>query len=127
MAAATSDSQVVEIRERYDYDLNEWRPIRDEAKKDMRFVAGDPWEPGERKAREEAKRPCLAPDELNQYFNQAINDIRANPRAAKFTPQGNGATDETAEFYANKWREIEYRSKSPIVYTPAFENAIHRR
>lgn len=125
-AADDNDKLLTEIREAFDYDWDQTRTIRDEAKTDMRYVAGDPWDPADRAARESAGRPCLALDELNQYFNQVINDVRANPRAMKFAPTGSGATDKTAEFYANKAREIEYRSRGQIVYTTAFENAVQR-
>jgi len=129
LSAATKrddEKLLTEIRERYDYAFAQWGPIRDEGKTDMRYVAGDPWDPADRKAREAAGRPCLSLDELNQYFNQVINDVRANPRAMKFAPTGRGATDQTAEFYSNKAREIEYRSKGQIVYTTAFQNAVER-
>jgi hypothetical protein len=115
-----------EIRDRYDAGMEAWRTVRDEAKTDMRYVSGDPWEPKDRETRKNAGRPCLSLDELGQYFNQVINDVRANPRAVKFSPTGNGANDKTAEFYADKMREIEYRSHAQIAYTTAFENAVHR-
>lgn len=117
---------LTEIRERFDYATQEWSKIREEAKIDMRYIAGDIWDPTERKAREEAKRPALDLDELGQYVNQTVNSVRANPRAIKFTPNGNGADDKSAEFYINKAREIEYRSKAQIVYTTAFQNAVER-
>lgn len=117
---------LTEIRERFDYATQEWSKIREEAKIDMRYIAGDIWDPVERKAREEAKRPALDLDELGQYVNQTVNSVRANPRAIKFTPNGNGADDQSAEFYINKAREIEYRSKAQIVYTTAFQNAVER-
>lgn len=115
-----------QINDRYAYAEDEWREIRKEGAKDMRFVAGDPWEPAERLRREELNRPCLALDELGQYFNQAINDVRQNKLGIKFAPIGNGATDKTAEFYQNKVREIEYRSNASLHYIAAFENAIQR-
>lgn len=126
VAADTTDSLLVEIRERYDFAVGEWAAIRTEAQTDMRYVAGDPWDPKDRKAREDLHRPCIATDELGQYFNQVTNGVRANPRAVKFTPNGNGADDTTAEYYANKMREIEYRSKAQIAYTTAFQNAVER-
>jgi hypothetical protein len=68
----------------------------------------------------------LSLDELAQYINQVINEVRANKRAVKFAPVGNGADEDTAEFYADKMREIEYRSRAQIAYTTAFENAVQR-
>lgn len=115
-----------EIRDRYDTAESEWSEIRDEADEDMKCVAGDPWDEQDRRDREAANRPCLSLDELAQYLNQVINQIRANPRAVKFTPNGNGANDKTAEFYANKMREVEYRSHAQLAYTTAFQNCVER-
>jgi hypothetical protein len=124
--ATDDDDLLTEIRDRYTYATNEWGDIRADAKDDMRYVGGDPWDPKDRKQREDAGRPCLALDELHQYFNQCINDVRANPRSPKFEPTGNGANDQTAQFYSDKQREIEYRSQAQVAYTTAFQNAIHQ-
>lgn len=115
-----------EIRERYDQAEAEWSDIRDEGDTDMRYVSGSPWEEKDRKARDDAGRPCLSMDEAGQYLNQVINTTRANPRAMKFAPTGNGANDKGAEFYANKAREVEYRSHAQLAYTTAFQNCVER-
>lgn len=117
---------LAEIHDRFNYASQKWTPIRNEAKTDMRYVKGDPWDPVEKSARIAANRPALATDELSQYSNQVINDLRANPRGAKFSPIGDGANDDTALFYQNKHREIEYRSHAQIAYTTAGQNAIER-
>ena len=115
-----------EIREMFSDFTSDWRENREEAKTDMRFVAGDPWEPEDRKARDDAGRPCISPDELNQYLNQAINNVRQNKRAIKVTPRGAGANDKDAEHRAAIIRGIEYRSKAQSAYITAFENALQR-
>lgn len=121
------DSKLLnEINSRFDYCLEQWAEIRAEARKDMAYVSGDPWEPTDRQQRRDAGRPCVSYDEYNQYANQILNDVRANPRAVKFTANGDGATDQTAEFYSNKMREIEYRSRGSMVYITALENALYR-
>jgi hypothetical protein len=126
MTEAESERLLKEIRERYDSADAEWSDIVDEGNTDMAYVAGDPWDPTDRKAREDAGRPCLSMDEAGQYLNQVINQIRANPRAMKFAPTGNGANDAGATFYANKARELEYRSHAQQVYTTAFQNCVER-
>ena len=115
-----------ELRDLFAHDQAEWKPIRDEGTIDMRYAAGDPWDPKDREKREKAGRPVLSVDELSQYVNQVVNEARANKRAVKFTPVGNGANDQTAQFYADKMREIEYRSRASIAYTTAFENCVTR-
>jgi hypothetical protein len=123
---AYDDEDITAYRQEYADDTAEWQPIRDEATIDMRHVAGDPWDPNERAAREIAMRPIVTTDELGQYTNQVINEVRSNKRAVKFTPIGDGANDASAKFYEEKMREIEYRSKAQIAYTTAFQNAVER-
>lgn len=122
-----SDADLLkDIREKFAYDTGEWKDIRDEGATDMRYIAGDTWEKKERDAREAAGRPVINMDELSQHVNQLINDVRQNKRAIKVSQAGDGATDQTAEFRANKIREIEYRSHAQEAYTTAFENAVQR-
>lgn len=114
------------MHDRFTYCVDRWTDVRAEAKTDMRHVKGDPWDPSERLARTKAKRPVIALDELGQYENQVVNEVRANPRAIKFSPVGDGANDRTSRFYANKTREIEYRSHAQQHYTRAFQNMVER-
>lgn len=112
------------IHERFDYAVDRWKEIREQRKEDMRHVAGDPWEPKEKLQRQQNMRPVPACDELGQYLNQVVNDVRANKRAIRFSPVGFGANDNTATFYADKTREIEYRSHAEQHYTRAFQNMV---
>lgn len=113
-----------ELRSRYEYTKAAWQDIRDEGAKDMRFVSGNPWDKADEEQRKD--RPTVAPEEMGQYFNQVINQLRANPRGMQFHPAGNGATAQGARFYQNKARETEYRSHAKIAYIAAAENAIQR-
>jgi hypothetical protein len=127
MATTAQDDALLErIRERYQLAEDGWRDIHTDGAEDMRYVAGDPWSAEDKAQRKEANRPALALDELGQYFNQVINDVRSNPRGVRFSATGDGASDESATFYQDKMREIEYRSNAQIAYTSAFENAVQR-
>ncbi len=115
-----------EIRSRFDYTVNRWQTIRQEAAVDMRYVSGDPWDPQERNARIAAGRPVISVDELNQYVNQLINSIRQNKRTGKVDPRGDGANDKTAELREDLIRQIEYRSNAQAVHCTAFSGAVER-
>jgi hypothetical protein len=121
-----SDPLVKHILDRFDYQKECWREIREAAKEDMRYVAGDPWDPKEKRARQAVNRPCLTLDELGQYLNALINDVRQNKRAVQVTPKGAGASDKTAEFRGNLIRAIEYASNAQTAYITAAENAFSR-
>jgi len=122
----TDDPDLKELHEAFDYATDAWRDIREEAKIDMRYIGGDPWHPDDRTMRENAGRPVIAMDELGQYVNQIVNDVRQNKRAIKVTPLGNGANDQTAALRADLFRQIEYRSNAQQAYTTMFENAVQR-
>lgn len=115
-----------EIRDDFTYYCDEWREIREEAKTDMRYVAGDPWDPKDRQFREDHDRPCMTWDELSPYINQLVNDPRQNKRAIKVSPAGAGADDDTAELRGNIIRAIEYNSKAQSAYTTGFQGAAER-
>lgn len=125
--SANEQASVLErIIERDAYEDEQWKPIFDEAKIDQRYVSGDPWRPEDREQRQKAGRPCLTLDELGQYFNQVINDVRANPLGVAFTAAGNGANEDSARLYEGMAREIEYRSNAQIAYTTAFSSMIQQ-
>jgi hypothetical protein len=115
-----------EIRENFEYCVQFWAETREEGDTDMRYASGDPWDPKDKAERKAAGRPCVAFDELNQYLNQLINDVRQNKRAVKVNPTGSGATDKTAEFRGNLIRQIEYASRAQAVYSQVMENVTQR-
>lgn len=122
------DKLLKEIRENFDYALEYWADIREQGQIDMRYISGDPWDPKERKMRETEgqKRPCLTFDELGQFCNAAINDVRMNKRAVAVVPKGSGSDDKSAELRGNLMRNIEYESNAQSAYTRAFEDAVQR-
>jgi hypothetical protein len=121
-----NEALLKEIREDFDYFVRFWKETREEGDTDMRYVSGDPWDPKEKKLRDAADRPCVVFDELNQYLNQLINDVRQNKRSVKVDPTGSGATDKTAEFRGNLIRQVEYASKAQAVYATVMENVAQR-
>jgi hypothetical protein len=124
---STTDPLVEEIRERFTYGHDEWADIREEARKDMRFLTGDCWDPRDRKEREDAGRPCLSLDELSQYVNQAVNRERQHKRGIIVTATGYGANEETARFRQSLYRQIEYESNAQTeAYITMFQNTVER-
>lgn len=113
-----------EIRDNYSYFRQYWQENYDEAQTDLRFVAGDPWDPSERQAREDNKRPVLCPDELEQYLNATINNLRQNPLGVKVEPKGEGASEENAARRQAIIRNIEYDSVAQSAYENAYSCAI---
>lgn len=115
-----------EIREAFSDYETEWKDIRDEGKTDIKYVAGDPWTKEDRAQREDAGRPCISLDELNQYLNQYNNSLRQNKRAIQVIPKGNGANDADATRRENIIRGIENESNAQEAYITMAENAASR-
>lgn len=119
--ADTAEDEILqELRDRFDYASVMWEPIVREADIDVRYSAGQTFTADDLAARK--GRLTIQLDQLSQYSNQLVNSFRQNPRAAKVSPAGNGATNETAELRANRIRQIEYDSHAQEVYTVAGEN-----
>lgn len=118
-----------EANQKYQEWSDLWQPIRDEGRKDVLCVAGEPWlalDPDGADKRKALNRPMITADELNQYTNQLLNDALTHPRGIKVSPRGFGANDQTAALRADKIREIEYRSTASTAYATMFQNAVER-
>lgn len=122
-----NDEKLLErIRKNYDYALAEWKDIREQARIDMRYLSGDPWDEKIKAKRQANGRQCVNFDELNQYVNQVINQQRQSQTAISIRPEGMGANDETAELHQGIIRDIEYNSKAQAAYITALEGAAQR-
>lgn len=115
-----------QTRDIFDYNYRKWEPVYKEGDTDVRYRAGKPWKDTDVKTRDDAGRPHMVFDELGQYLNEAVNDVRANPIAPKFSPAGDEATDESARFYEDLSREIDYQSDANLADTTAYENCLER-
>lgn len=120
--------KLTEIRENFRRYRDYWRPIYEDGKKDMDCLTPGvgPWDPQERESRKENGRQCLTLDELHQYVNQLINDVRMNKIGIKVDPKGAGATSLTASTRQGIIRNIEFESNAQTAYTTAFEGAAQR-
>ena len=120
-------SLLQEIRDTYAYYVTNWKETREQARIDVRYALGNPWDEADQKARREARRPCLNHDQLTQYINQAANGQRQNPPGIKIEPAGEAADEKKAQSRQELIRGIEYRSKAQrLAYIPAFVEALRR-
>ncbi len=121
----TKDEKLLKrIRQRFRYGMDKWQKNREEGQKNVRYVAGDPWDEEDKQARK--GRPTVCPDELNQYVNQVVNTARQNPRGITIDPAGGTATEELAEYRENRIRAIEYACNGSQVYINGLQGAVER-
>lgn len=115
---------VKRIQERFKYMSAAWRRIREEAEDDMRSLSiVGPWPEGDIESRKQKGRPCIHLDQLTQYVDETINEVRMNPIAIKVDPNGEGTSEDTAELRSKRIRAIEYESNAQSAYLTAFEYA----
>lgn len=127
MAERNNEAFLKKVRDRYRKASDYWKPIKDEAAEDMKYITGDPWTEKEKEARRQQHRPALASDELQQYLNQVINQGRQQKRGIKIMPKGAGSNDQTATLLQDIIRSIEYNSVAQEnAYIPADEDQIQR-
>lgn len=119
-------AKLIKLRGRFDYCLSRFKDIKEEGAADMRFLAGDTWDALELQTRKDNNRPHLHFDELSQYPNQIINDVRQNKRGVKVNPEGAGSNDKSADLLEGWIRGIEYASQAQAAYTTMFENQLNR-
>ena len=123
-----NDDLLEEIRENYETAFESFQPTMEEGDKDIQFVLNDGWPEAEKALRHKAgsERPIVSCDQLNQYTNLVINEVRQHPRQIKVSPTGYGATAKLAEIRENRLRSIQYRCDAQAAYLCAMENAVQR-
>lgn len=97
---------------------------REEALKDLKFLALDQWPEDVRSTREKQGRPCLTLDRLNQHKNQVVNDIRKAKIAIKAVGVDGNTDPNLAEIYTALMRDIQHRSSAPHVYAGAADGSV---
>lgn len=123
------DSLPVQARKSFDRLVEGWATIKDRAGECMKCLSKDgPWPDNERKARslEGQERPCIHEDVLGQYVNKVINQAQGNPIGIEVSPDGDGATPESAEFTENRIRHIDYESNAVHARESALESAVQQ-
>lgn len=95
---------------------------REEALKDLKFFAGEQWDPKALEMRKDA--PCLVFNRLPAFVAQVVGDQRQNEMAIKVSPRDGGADKALAEIREGLTRQIEYASKAEECKARAFQQAV---
>ena len=113
-----------ELRECIDDESSDRAKMMD----DIKFLALDQWPQEIRNEREgdveNGARPCLTVDQINQYRNQVVNDIRQGKPGINVRPQDDVADIKTAKILKGLVRNIEDQSNSDIAYITAVGSAV---
>jgi hypothetical protein len=114
---------LAEARERFQEAVDFDRLNRDAGLEDLRFIAGEQWDPTEKAKRKKAGLPSLTINTLPQFVGQVIGDLRINKPAIKVRPAEDGDKD-VAEVRAGLIRAIEHASDASGVYIASGEDQV---
>lgn len=108
------------VRKEFAADEGYDRENRNMALEDLKFIAGEQWDPAVKASREAKGRPVLTINVLPQYVGQVMGDRRLNKTSIKVRPIKEGTTD-IAEARSGIIKGIEAASRAERVYDAACE------
>lgn len=117
----SADAFIQDMREQYQHDVDFDRINRYEAIDDLRFAAGEQWDPVVLLQRKSL--PCLVINTIPQFTAQLVGDWRESRKAIKIVPSNNEDTD-VASVREDLVRNIEMQSRADRSYDQAFESMI---
>lgn len=116
----THSDFIATARKRFQAAEDDEKPLREEALVDLKYVAGEQWDPAIKKQREDAGRPAMTFPRCHTFVQQVSNEARQNKPQIKFAPVED-ADKDTAEVYEGLARHIQYSSDAQIAYETAVE------
>lgn len=117
----SQDEFLKDMRYQYQADIDYDRINRYEGMDDLRFAAGEQWDPVVLQQRKGL--PCLVINTLPQFTAQLVGDWRESRKAIKVVPSNDEDTD-VASVREDLVRGIEMQSRSDRVYDQTFESMI---
>jgi hypothetical protein len=121
MAADYEHDIVTEARKRFDEYESSYDEVNRHFDKCMRFLAGDQWEPEERRNR--GDRPTEQVNKLNQPVQLVVNASRQNRPGAKISRTDAPDPMQNSLIYEGVIRHIQYASNGDIAIDTAVEYA----
>ncbi len=119
-----ADKKLLETaRARFKRSAEHEADMRLAALEDIKFRAGEQWDPAIKAARESEGKPCLTINKTEPAIRQVTNDQRQNRPSIRISPVDDGADKATSRVYQGLIRNIEYRSDAETAYDTSFEHA----
>lgn len=119
-----TDKLLVRIRTRLVRGLAAESSMREEAKDDDSFYAGNQYPQAIAKQREADARPCLVVNKLPQFVKQVTNNIRQNRPQIRVLPVDDKADVKTAKVLTGLMRHIQVNSRADLAYDNATEQTV---
>src|SRR5690348_223063 len=109
------DEFLATARKRFEDCASDEKPLREQALMDLKFEAGDQWEPSIKTERTSKGRPALTFNRCHTFVQQVSNEARQNKPQIKFVVSDGGDPD-TADVMEGMARHIQYCSDAQIAY-----------
>lgn len=116
-----------EARKRFSYGLEQEKHNRDAMRNDTRFVyiPGAQWSQEIKNKREQINGdPCLEFNQMKQFTNQVVNDMRQKRPGVRVFPASGRASVKSAEILQGMVRGIEYQSGAEAVYDTGYLHTV---
>ena len=113
-----------ELIEKYQSARDAWRTIAEEYHADIRFAAGDQWDEGEKRQREDENLSCQVYNQLPSKINFVVNNGLDNMPQAKIHPVSDTANANTAKVIDGIIKNIEYQSNAKSAYINALNGLV---
>jgi len=117
----SAEEFIRDMRQEYQNDVNYDRINRYEMIDDLRFSAGEQWDPVVLQQRRGL--PCLVINTIPQFTAQLVGDWRESRKAIKVIPSNDDDTD-LASIREDLVRNIEMESRADRSYDQAFESMV---
>lgn len=126
VAQQTTDDEALckVLRARFQQAESHESRTRDDELEDLKFSAGEQWDPDLEAQRAADNRPCLTINQMPQFIRQVTNEERQNRPSIRIIPVDDVADPETAKIIQGLVRHIELDSDADIAYDTAFEAAV---
>jgi hypothetical protein len=121
---ADNDQLLATMRRRFTYASTQEHDIREQARMDLEFVAGDQWTEAARTERDKYDKPCLTFNKLPTFVQQVCNAARQKKPSIKISPVDSKTDKDTATVLNGIVRHIEYSSDADVAYDTALEYAV---
>lgn len=118
---ASAEEFIRDMRAEYQHDVDYDRINRYEMIDDLRFSAGEQWDPVVLQQRKGL--PCLIINTIPQFTAQLVGDWRESRKAIKVIPSNDQDTD-LADVREDLVRNIEMESRADRTYDQAFESMV---
>lgn len=117
----SAEAFIRDMRQEYQNDVNYDRINRYEMIDDLRFSAGEQWDPVVLQQRKGL--PCLVINTIPQFTAQLVGDWRESRKAIKVIPS-NEQDNDLADIREDIVRNIEMESRADRSYDQAFESMV---